>query len=210
MQNWRITQYCVGAQMLLCALLLGAYGAAESGTSLLIRATAWISALLFMVAFGARPLRQFVKTAATKWLLRNRRYVGASAAFAQLLHGFALLWGFFGLQPSPYGAYDPGSIVGGGLGFALYFAMGLTSNDAAVQKLGLTNWRRLHTVGGYYIWFVFTFTFASGALVPVEEAARRGATEVLATPPALLWFFTAAFAALLLLRIAARVAGKIR
>jgi hypothetical protein len=49
--------------------------------------------------------------------------------------------------------------IGGGLGFAFFFAMALTSSDAAVAALGRRSWKLLHTVGAYWIWFIFALTF---------------------------------------------------
>lgn len=59
-----------------------------------------------------------------------------------------------GTPPDPITA-----VVGGGAYLTLY-AMAATSTDAAVRRLG-RNWRRLHTFGVYYLWFVFAFTYGT-------------------------------------------------
>jgi len=90
-----------------------------------------MSATCFLLAFGARPLRQLLHVDATKALLANRRYVGVSGAFAHFIHAIAilsLLWAF----PATRAQMQTTTIVFGGLGFAFYFAMALTSSDAAV------------------------------------------------------------------------------
>jgi hypothetical protein len=51
----------------------------------------------------------------------------------------------------------------GRLSFGLFLivtAMTATSNDAAVRALGPRSWKRLHTVGIYWIWFMFLETYA--------------------------------------------------
>jgi DMSO/TMAO reductase YedYZ heme-binding membrane subunit len=144
--------------------LFAAYGTDEPGVRVWIRATARASVALFLLAFTARPLRQLWRNAATQWLLRNRRGLGVSAAFAQLLHGISLAW-LFVRFPSAEATPDATTLVLGGLGFAFYFAMALTSSDAAVAALGRRGWKLLHAVGGYWIWTIFAVT--NGGNVPL-------------------------------------------
>jgi DMSO/TMAO reductase YedYZ heme-binding membrane subunit len=136
------------------ALFVGS-GVSEDSVRAWIRATARASVALFLLTFIARPLRQFVKNDATRWLLANRRYLGVSGAYAQLLHGISLVWLF-----SNFASYEPDlvGLIGGGLGFALYFAMALTSSDAAKAALGARAWNALHTAGAYWIWLIFAVT----------------------------------------------------
>ena len=37
--------------------------------------------------------------------------------------------------------------------------LAVTSSDSAQQKLGKRNWRRLHTIGSYYIWLIFSLSY---------------------------------------------------
>jgi DMSO/TMAO reductase YedYZ heme-binding membrane subunit len=138
------------------ALFVGG-GVSEDSVRAWIRATARASVALFLLTFIARPLRLFVKNDATRWLLANRRYLGVSGAYAQLLHGVAIAWLF-----TRFASYEPDlvGLIGGGLGFALYFAMALTSSEAARAALGARAWNALHTAGAYWIWVVFTQTNA--------------------------------------------------
>lgn len=137
--------------------LFAALGASEESVRAWVRATARVSLVLFLMTFSARPLQQLRPSGLARWLLANRRFLGASAAYAQLLHGVALVW-LFGVFAGADQRPDLVTLLGGGLGFALYFAMGLTSNDAAVAALGKRNWKRLHTAGAYWIWLVFAQT----------------------------------------------------
>ena len=156
-ERWGITIGFAIAQLAVSAALFAVQGTGQEAVRLWIHVTAWMSASFFLLAFSARPLRQFLRVDFTRVLLKNRRYVGVSGAFAHFIHGIGIVW-LLTAYPSAYQA-DLVTLVGGGLGFVFYFAMALTSSDAAVAKLGLPNWKRLHTVGVYYVWFIFTFTF---------------------------------------------------
>jgi DMSO/TMAO reductase YedYZ heme-binding membrane subunit len=59
----------------------------------------------------------------------------------------------------------------GGLGYVLLAAMVATSNDAAVARLGVRRWRRLHLFGLYYLWFIFAYTFLGSVLEGQPRAA---------------------------------------
>ena len=52
------------------------------------------------------------------------------------------------------------TLAGGGVAYAAMYAMAATSNDASVRRLG-RNWKRLHTFGAYWIWGIFTFSYAT-------------------------------------------------
>lgn len=53
--------------------------------------------------------------------------------------------------------------VGGGAYLAM-FAMLISSNDAAIRKLGADNWHRLHKFGVHYLAAVFAITYLSHLL----------------------------------------------
>jgi hypothetical protein len=123
--------------------------------------------------------------------------VGVAAAFAQLLHGISLVWLF-----SRFARYEPDLVgtLGGGLGFAAYFAMALTSSDRARAAIGARAWNSLHTAGAYWIWFVFLQTNAGN--IPV-------AFEQLGVAHRLLYVgIVLALVAALALRVAAKLRGR--
>lgn len=181
-RGWRLSWILALALLAMSAGLLVGFGTGEDGVRVWIRATARTSALLFLVTFLARPLHQLLRNDATRWMMKSRRYVGVSAAFSHLLHLTAIVWLSLG-WPAAYQP-DPVTLVGGGLGFVLFFAMGLTSSNRAVQALG-TSWKRLHKTGAWYVWFIFTLTFvpetgwdllhAGFVLAFVSAAMLRGA-----------------------------------
>lgn len=54
--------------------------------------------------------------------------------------------------------------MGGGFAYVLIAAMAATSSDRAVARLGPRRWRRLHTLGAWYVWIVFAQSYAPRAL----------------------------------------------
>jgi sulfoxide reductase heme-binding subunit YedZ len=154
-RSWGLTLRIALVLTLASVALFASGGVSEESVRAWIRATARASVALFLMAFVARPLHQLWRSGVSRWLLVNRRYLGVSAAYAQLLHGIAIAWLF-----TSFAKYEPDlvGLIGGGLGFALYFAMGLSSSDAAQAALGKRAWKALHTAGAYWIWVIFAFT----------------------------------------------------
>lgn len=143
---------CLSAAMAL--LFLGrllANGLAEEGVRAVVRSSAQTSLLLLCTAFAASSLRALWPTPATRWLLVNRRYIGVSMGISHFVHFLSLI----ALALVSDFVPTTTTLVFGGLGFAFCFAMALTSSNAAVAALGARNWRILHKVGGYYLWFIF-------------------------------------------------------
>jgi DMSO/TMAO reductase YedYZ heme-binding membrane subunit len=157
------------------------------GARMVIRATARTSLLLFVLAFTASSLARLRPSAATAWLLRNRRVLGLSFAFSHLLHACAIA-AFAALDPEGFHAVTAlPNYIGGGLGYLFIIAMAATSFDRAVVWLGGRRWTLLHTTGAYAIWLVFV----------VSEGKR------LAQGP-----FYAAALALLVLALGIRLAAR--
>ena len=156
-RGWAITGWNTVALVAMSALVLAAAGTSEDGVRMLIRATARSSALLFLIAFLARPLRQLWRTDATAFAIKNRRYFGVSMAVSHLIHGIAIVW-LLSAFPSAY-QVNATTLVGGGLGFVFIAAMAATSSDAAFKALGRARWQLLHRTGVWYLWLIFIFTF---------------------------------------------------
>jgi hypothetical protein len=156
-RGWAITRWNAVALVAMSALVLAAAGTGADGVRMLIRATARSSALLFLIAFLARPARQLWRTDASAFAIKNRRYFGVSMAVSHLIHGIAIVW----LLTAFPGAYETNlvTLAGGGLGFVFIAAMAATSSDAAFKALGRARWTLLHRTGVWYLWFVFAFTF---------------------------------------------------
>jgi DMSO/TMAO reductase YedYZ heme-binding membrane subunit len=119
----------------------------EESFRLMLRYTARIALLIYLVIFIARPLRQLSISATSKWLLKNRRYLGISFAAVMTVHLIYLVW-LNGVQP----------VFAGMAAFALIYLMLVTSFDKPAAMLGPRRWRMLHKVGIYAIGFGFAST----------------------------------------------------
>jgi DMSO/TMAO reductase YedYZ heme-binding membrane subunit len=141
------------------AVVLAAYGTGQPGLSAAIRWTARSSLFFFVPTFAASALVALRPRPATKWLLRNRRYLGLSLAASHAFHLLfiialaALHTDFFAANTELAGE------LGGAVGFALLLAMALTSTDRAQERLGRRRWRALHLTGMWALWAIFTFTY---------------------------------------------------
>ena len=128
------------------------------GIRMVIRFTARTSLLLFCLAFGAAALARLWPNAWTRWLRRNRRYLGVSFAASHAMHAAAI-------AASPHGSCQPtrrrplASYVFGGIGYAFIVAMTTTSFDRTAAPSGARAWRMLHLDRRLLPLFQFTVSF---------------------------------------------------
>jgi hypothetical protein len=158
-EGWWIVAWAAAAIAAMVAAVLVAAGAGEVGLRAGIRATARSSVLLFLAAFSASALATTWPGAATKWLLRNRRYIGVSFAVSQLAHGALIVALVVAHTESFLATTAMSSIVGGLIGYGLIALMTATSFDRTAAWVGRRAWRALHTTGMYYLWLVFATTY---------------------------------------------------
>lgn len=145
------------------ALQLALYGSGEDGIRAVIRLSAQTSVVLFCAAFGASSLRVVFRSPLATWLVRERRYLGLSFAYSHLCHLLALI-ALGQVSQAFVDSLNAVTLGGGGLAYVFLTLMAATSNDWAVKTLGKHNWRRLHTIGAYYIWIIFFQSYAPRAL----------------------------------------------
>jgi len=134
----------------------------NSNESLMLwaRHTARISFAYFLLSFSASSLHYFFSNTLTKFIRHQRRYIGLSFALAHTIHLVALTSFFIVMEENP----GIVTLIGGGLGYVLVYAMALTSNDNAVKKLGLKRWKQIHWFGVNYIAVIFAFTYVGKLL----------------------------------------------
>lgn len=152
-----------------CAGSLFLDGFGEEGVRLAIRATARTSLAVLVVVFCTSAVRRRWPGSATNWLMRNRRYLGLSVAVS---HGYHL--GFILALYAMGAGGDTGilTVIGGGWGFVMLFAMAATSNDASQRKLR-KNWHRLHLLGMWTVWIIFAVSyFPMAATTPIAVIAN--------------------------------------
>jgi sulfoxide reductase heme-binding subunit YedZ len=122
--------------------------------TLAARYTARAGFPIFLLTYSASALVRLWPVPLWKSVLRRRRQWGLGFALAHAIHLGALATAFATAGEWP-GAT---TLAGGGGAYVLLFAMALTSNDASQRALGVW-WKRLHTLGIHWLWFIFTFSY---------------------------------------------------
>ena len=158
-QGWRLVGMACAALLASQALLFAAGGTDEAGLRVLVAGSARISVVLFLLVFIAAPARRFWPNGATRWLLRNRRYLGVSFGIAHFVHLFDIV--LLALLLGNAFEIDAATLYGGGLAYALLAAMMATSSDRSARWLGPRYWKWLHRAGLYWLWVIFmqSYTF---------------------------------------------------
>ncbi|WP_374525116.1 hypothetical protein [Sphingopyxis sp.] len=173
-EDERLLFVLIAALLAMSAIIVAVAGTGIDGTRMLIRATARSSLLLFLAAFTASSLVRLRPAPTTRWMIRNRRWLGLGFAFSHLLHLIAILWLF-----GAYGGQTPAppmrTIIGGGIAYVFILLLAATSWNGAVRALGTQNWHRLHWMGVWYIWLIFMVSYGG-----------RAANDAFYLPPALL------------------------
>lgn len=143
-------------------LYLDTSGTDDENLRVMLRLTARLAFLIYLLVFIARPLRQLVRTSATRWLLSERRSLGLSMAAIHFVH-MALI--VFRATYSPEFEFEfPGQIIGS-LIYVLMLLMVVTSFERPARAIGPKNWRRLHKTGLYALGVAFLST-----LLPEERS----------------------------------------
>ncbi len=177
----------IRAWPLALGILLGfgaLYAGLQHGTDtveqwrLAARWTARVGFPLFILTYSASSIGRLWYNGVTRELWRDRRWWGLGFAAAHTVHLYALLTY---LKVSGESRPVPILLVAG-TGYALMFAMALTSNAAAMRALG-KNWRRLHTLGIHWLWAIFAFSYAGRIFKP--ESMTTGLIGTLFTMGAL-------------------------
>ncbi|MDJ0690752.1 MAG: hypothetical protein QNJ41_19855 [Xenococcaceae cyanobacterium MO_188.B32] len=157
LQGWNIVGWTTLTIAIIFLCILIVHGINEQSMRIAIRTTARTSCLLFVCAFVASPLRYFWSNNITKWLRVNRRYLGVAMAVSHGFHAIAII----GLAILTADS-SLNNNHGGNLGYFFIIAMTATSFPSTAALLGNQNWKILHTVGMYYLWLAFIYTFSHG------------------------------------------------
>ncbi|MEP6786523.1 MAG: hypothetical protein ABI898_12415 [Sphingomonadales bacterium] len=161
----RLLPFAVAGALSIVALAIAAKtGVGADGQAMLAaRYTARVSFAVFLVVYLASSLWRLRRNELTRTILRRRRQWGLAFALSHTIHLAALAWFTIGFQHAPRMT----TLLGGGLGYALMFAMVLTSNDASQRMMGIW-WKRLHTAGIHWLWFIFAFSYLGRILGPPD------------------------------------------
>ena len=137
------------------AAALALFGSGVEGLQAIARYSGRAGLLWFALIFAIAPWHRFAPGEWTRLALRRRRHLGLAFGVHHLVHLVELLT-YLGMSGK---GLDLSRAAGGMVGYVLLVFMMLTSNDAAVARLGAKNWKRLHRTGLWYLWIVFLMTY---------------------------------------------------
>jgi hypothetical protein len=162
LSGWPIVGWAALGMAGLTVAILTAAGTGEQGMRSLLRASALTSLLLFCAAFAASSAQRLWRAPWSRWLLRNRRYLGVSFAVSHTVHLVAIL-SLARILGDQF-KIDTVTLVAGSLAYVILFAMTATSFDRSAAWLGRRAWVILHRTGMYFLWFVFFATYLPSAM----------------------------------------------
>lgn len=142
-------------------------GTDEDAIRFLIRYSSKFSAFFFALAFSASSINYFIKSNATRSLLKYRPHLGLIFGVFHSFHLGFLIWLQYAIHPV-FTLAKTSSLVGGGLAYVFMYLMVLTTFPQIRSKIDPNNWKRLHTIGGYWIWFIFIKTYLRKVTVQNE------------------------------------------
>lgn len=122
----------------------------------LVRVTARVSLLLFLLAFTASACWRRWPAGWSAWLMRHRRQVGLLFATSHACHAVGIACVAAWAAPELWAQLSPPpSRWIGGAGYVAIVLMASTSFDGAVRRLGQVRWQTLHRTCAHVIWLVF-------------------------------------------------------
>lgn len=144
------------------ALVVYFFAIAPSNESarLWARYSAHLSFLYLITAYSISTLRAIFNLDVINNLAIKRRYLGLGFSISHSIHLVALIYFFYVSNENPAIV----SIIGGGLGYLLMYAMTLTSTDAMVKRIGIRYWKMLHIIGINYLMVIFFYTFVGSII----------------------------------------------
>ncbi|MDF3337337.1 ferric reductase-like transmembrane domain-containing protein [Mycolicibacterium septicum] len=162
LSGWRLTWLLIVA--ITVASTFAAWGVGGvNGANLGIRITARTSAILFLLAFTASSVYQLWPNDITKWIRRNRRYLGVGFAGSHVVHAAFIVTAIVlneqrfethVVDPTPHGVFVLDFIA-----YGFIIAMTITSFDRIAKRMQYAAWKRLHLTGSYVIWFTFFIAY---------------------------------------------------
>lgn len=108
---------------------------------------------LLFIAFAASSIQALLPGPLSRWLLRNRKYVGLSFAAAMAWQAFFILW-LVTVHTDYYvnQVYVLRDAIEGVTGYLFLIAMTVTTFSWGRKQLNPRQWRLLHLSGIYFLW----------------------------------------------------------
>ncbi len=123
------------------------------GVSSMIQLSVRFAVPWLYLVFAASAIQVVFPGLFSRWLLRNRKYIGLCLAVAMGWQLFFILW-LTGIHTDDYvnEVYVLSDVVEGVIGYALLTAMVLTSFEFGRSRLTSKQWKLLHRSGIYWLW----------------------------------------------------------
>ena len=158
-EGFRLTAWLVGLAALVVAVGCFASGVSERTLRQATRWTVGIGTVLFTSAFVASSANRLARAAWSRWLLRNRRYLGLAFAGVHFLHAGCFLTLAWWYPASFWRTTSLVTVLGGSVGYAWLVAMTVTSFDGPTRAIGRRAWKLLHKSGVYVLWGILAFSY---------------------------------------------------
>ena len=150
----------VGAAAL--AYFVVGHGPTEQAFVYLARITARFSFLMFALAFMSTALYAIRETSFTSWLATNRRTLWLAFALAHFIHLGAIIAVYVSAGLTVSGTTEE---IVGGLAYVFITLLVILSVYGASRGAGAFA-RKFQPVVAYYVWFIFTVTYATRLMEP--------------------------------------------
>ena len=149
------------AGLVALGMALALQGDTLEGWRLAARLTARTGFPILLLTYAASALGKVWHSPISRAIWRDRRWWGLGFAACHTVHLYALVTAIRMGAPPPKLL----TLMGGGGGYVIMYLMVLTSNRAAMRTLG-RSWKRLHSLGIHWLWFVFLFSYFSRVFEP--------------------------------------------
>jgi len=128
--------------------------ASAEGVSSLIQLSVRCAAPLLFLTFAASSLQVVFPGSFSRWLLRNRKFVGLCFAAAMAWQAIFIVW-LTTIHKDYYvnEVYVLSDVIEGLIGYTFLVAMVLTSFKFGRSRLSPRQWRLLHKGGIYWLWY---------------------------------------------------------
>ncbi|CAK16090.1 ferric reductase-like transmembrane domain-containing protein [Pseudomonas entomophila] len=157
--GWKLFAALAALTLLMTATVLIAHPLGSEGLRSAIRATARSSFALFLLTFLASSLAVLLPSAASRRLLRERRFLGLAFAFSHTVHGVLIYLYAQGYPELFWAGRTALANLPGSLGYLFILLLAMTSFKAPMRLLGPRLWKNLHATGAWVLAGVFCLSF---------------------------------------------------
>jgi DMSO/TMAO reductase YedYZ heme-binding membrane subunit len=163
-EGYRLSAWLIGLVALAVAVGCFRSGVEERPLRQATRWTVGMGTVLFTSAFVASSANRLARAVWSRWLLRNRRYLGLSFAGVHFLHAGCFLTLAFSYPASFWRTTSLVTVAGGSVGYVWLIAMTVTSFDRPTRAVGRRAWKLLHKSGVYVLWGILAFSYVGKTL----------------------------------------------